>query len=122
MYVAPEVIVIFFIVSFLIYTMPLILVKFSKTLKGRFLLLVLTIVITLYNKTGGLLIALFFIFLSEFNYEVYNDVIFEGFYNNDSNDSNDSNDGNTTIIDLISLQEKLKPKKSSSQKVINAKI
>ena len=114
MYVAPEVIVIFFIVSFLIYTMPLILVKFSKTLKGRFLLLVLTIVITLYNKTGGLLIALFFIFLSEFNYEVYNDVIFEGF------GGNDSNDDNNTIIDLISLQEKLKPKKSSSQKVINA--
>lgn len=119
MYVAPEVIVIFFIVSFLIYTMPLILVKFSKTLKGRFLLLVLTIVITLYNKTGGLLIALFFIFLSEFNYEVYNDVIFEGF---GGNGSNGGNDGNTTIIDLISLQEKLKPKKSSSQKVVNAKI
>lgn len=119
MYVAPEVIVIFFIVSFLIYTMPLILVKFSKTLKGRFLLLVLTIVATLYNKTGGLLIALFFIFLSEFNYEVYNDVIFEGF---GGNGSNGGNDGNTTIIDLISLQEKLKPKKSSSQKVINAKI
>lgn len=119
MYVAPEVIVIFFIVSFFIYTMPLILVKFSKTLKGRFLLLVLTIVITLYNKTGGLLIALFFIFLSEFNYEVYNDVIFEGF---GGNGGNDGNDGNTTIIDLISLQEKLKPKKSSSQKVVNAKI
>ena len=118
MYVAPEVIVIFFIVSFLIYTMPLILVKFSKTLKGRFLLLVLTIVITLYNKTGGLLIALFFIFLSEFNYEVYNDVIFEGF---GGNDGNDGNDGNTTIIDLISLQEKLKPKNSSSQKVVNSK-
>lgn len=122
MYVAPEVIVIFFIVSFLIYTMPLILVKFSKTLKGRFLLLVLTIVITLYNKTGGLLIALFFIFLSEFNYEVYNDVIFEGFGGNDGNGGNGGNDGNTTIIDLISLQEKLKPKKSSSQKVVNAKI
>lgn len=119
MYVAPEIIVIFFIVSFLIYTMPLILVKFSKTLKGRFLLLVLTIVITLYNKTGGLLIALFFIFLSEFNYEVYNDIIFEGFENN--NNVNDNNNDETTIIDLISLQEKLKPKKSSSQKVVNSK-
>lgn len=119
MYVAPEVIVIFFIVSFFIYTMPLILVKFSKTLKGRFLLLLLTIVITLYNKTGGLLIALFFIFLSEFNYEVYNDDIFEGYLNN--NDDNDDNNksGKTTIIDLFSLQEKLTPKNASSQKVVN---
>lgn len=118
MYVAPEVIVIFFIVSFLIYTMPLILVKFSKTLKGRFLLLVLTIVITLYNKTGGLLIALFFIFLSEFSYEVYNDVIFEGFVNNNTN--NNTND-KTKKFDLISLQTILNPKNSSSQKVVNVK-
>ena len=115
MYVAPEVIVIFFIVSFLIYTMPLILVKFSKTLKGRFLLLVLTIVITLYNKTGGLLIALFFIYLSEFSYEVYNDVIFEGFVNN--NNTNDK----TKKFDLISLQTILNPKNSSSQKLVNVK-
>ena len=120
MYVAPEIIVIFFIVSFLIYTMPLILVKFSKTLKGRFLLLVLTIVITLYNKTGGLLIALFFIFLSEFSYEVYNDVIFEGFDNNNNNNNNNTND-KTKKFDLISLQTILSPKNSSSQKVVNIK-
>jgi hypothetical protein len=74
-----EIIILFFIISFLVYTMPMVLVKFSKTNKGRFLLLLLTIVITLYNRTGGLLMAMLIIFLSEFNYEVNNDIIYEGF-------------------------------------------
>ena len=74
-----EIIILFFIISFLIYTMPMVLVKFSKSLKGKFLLLLLTIVITLYNKTGGLLIAMLIIFLSEFNYEVNNGMLYEGF-------------------------------------------
>jgi hypothetical protein len=79
MYVQTEIIVLFFLISFFIYTMPMVLVKFSKTLKGKFLLLVLTIVITLYNKTGGLLMAMLIIFLSEFNYEVNNGILYEGF-------------------------------------------
>jgi len=74
-----EIIVLFFLISFLIYTMPMVLVKFSKTPKGKFLLLMLMIVITLYNRTGGLLIAMLIIFLSEFNYEVNNGILFEGF-------------------------------------------
>ena len=68
MCVPTEIIVLFFLISFLIYTMPMVLVKFSKTLKGKFLLLLLTIVITMVNKTGGLLMAMLLIFLSEFNY------------------------------------------------------
>jgi len=79
MYVPPEIIILFFIISFLVYTMPMVLVKFSKTIKGRFLLLLLTIVITLYNRIGGVLMAMLIIFLSEFNYEVNNDIIYEGF-------------------------------------------
>jgi hypothetical protein len=59
--------------------MPLVLVKFSKTPNGKFLLLALTVVITLYNKTGGLLMAMLLIFLSEFNYEVNNGLLYEGF-------------------------------------------
>ena len=74
-----EIIILFFIISFFIYTMPMVLVKFSKSLKGKFLLLLLTIVITLYNKTGGVLMAMLLIFLSEFNYEVNNGIIYEGF-------------------------------------------
>lgn len=79
MYVPSEIIVLFFLISFLIYTMPLVLVKFSKTPNGKFLLLALTVVITLYNKTGGLLMAMLLIFLSEFNYEVNNGLLYEGF-------------------------------------------
>jgi hypothetical protein len=84
MCVATEIIVLFFIISFLVYTMPIVLVHFSKTSKGKFLLLMLTVVITLYNRTGGLLMAMLIIFLSEFNYEIYNNEllnhqIYEGF-------------------------------------------
>ena len=79
MYLPTEIIVLFFLISFLIYTMPMVLVKFSKTPKGKFLLLILMIVITLYNRTGGLLIAMLIIFLSEFNYEVNNGILYEGF-------------------------------------------
>jgi hypothetical protein len=59
--------------------MPMVLVKFSKTSKGKFLLLMLMMVMTLYNKTGGLLMAMLIIFLSEFNYEVNNGILYEGF-------------------------------------------
>ena len=79
MCVPTEIIILFFIISFLVYTMPMVLVKFSKSLKGKFLLLLLTIVITLYNRTGGIVMAMLLIFLSEFNYEVNNGIIYEGF-------------------------------------------
>jgi hypothetical protein len=59
--------------------MPSILVNFSRTLQGKALLLILTIVVTLYNRTGGLIMAMFIIFLAEFNYEYNNNVIYEGF-------------------------------------------
>jgi hypothetical protein len=79
MCVQTEIIILFFLISFLVYTMPMVLVKFSKTSKGQFLLVMLTIVITLYNKVGGILMALLIIFLSEFNYEFNNGIIYEGF-------------------------------------------
>lgn len=78
MCVPTEIIILFFIISFLVYTMPMVLVKFSKTTKGKFLLLILTIVVTLYNRVGGLLMAMLIIFLSEFNYEVNNGILYEG--------------------------------------------
>ena len=116
MYIAPEIITIFFIVSFLIYTMPMVLVKFSKTLKGRILLVMLMIVVTVYNKTGGMMIALLIIFLSEFNYEFNNQVMFEGF-ENDEGDNADNAD-NQNKKDRMTIEEHLTPKSSSSQKVV----
>jgi len=112
MYVAPEIITIFFIVSFLIYTMPMVLVKFSKTLKGRFLLVLLMIVVTLYNKLGGIMIALLIIFLSEFNYEINNEVVFEGF-------EGEEEEKNDSVIDQMTIREQIKPKSASSQIIIN---
>jgi hypothetical protein len=49
--------------------MPAVLVKFSHTIFGKLVLLSLLGLMTLYNRTGGLLIAMFIIFLMEFNYE-----------------------------------------------------
>jgi len=113
MYVAPEIITIFFIVSFLIYTMPMVLVKFSKTLKGRFLLVLLMIVVTLYNKLGGIMIALLIIFLSEFNYEINNEVVFEGF------EGEEEEEENNIVIDQMTIREQINPKSASSQIIIN---
>lgn len=114
MYVAPEIITIFFIVSFLIYTMPMVLVKFSKTLKGRFLLVLLMIVVTLYNKLGGIMIALLIIFLSEFNYEINNEVVFEGFEG-----EGEEEEKKDSVIDQMTIREQIKPKSASSQIIIN---
>ena len=79
MHVPTEIILLFFLISFLVYTMPSLLVNFSRTLKGKTLLLILTIVVTLYNRTGGLIMAMFLIFLAEFNYEYNNGLVYEGF-------------------------------------------
>jgi len=95
--------------------MPMVLVKFSKTLKGRFLLVMLMIVVTLYNKTGGFMMALLIIFLSEFNYEINNQIVFEGFDNNTIMEKNEE----TTMDDKLTTEENLKPKKASSERVIN---
>ena len=79
MYVKPEIIILFFLISFLIYTMPNVLVKFSNSCKGKLLLLVLTILIAHYNRIGGIIMVMFYIFLAEFNYEFNNEIIYEGF-------------------------------------------
>jgi hypothetical protein len=111
MYFPTEIIVLFFLISFFVYTMPLVLVKFSKTVKGKFLLLMLMIVVTLYNKTGGLLIAMLIIFLSEFNYEVNNGILYEGFDPSMEMDGvSDSADKKAPKMDRLAIAEYLKSK------------
>lgn len=116
MYFPTEIIVLFFLISFLIYTMPMVLVKFSKTPKGKFLLLMLMIVITLYNRTGGLLIAMLIIFLSEFNYEVNNGILYEGFDPSMDNSilgySSAEPSVNKKKTDQLTISEYLKPRPS----------
>jgi hypothetical protein len=89
--------------------MPLVLVKFSKTPNGKFLLLALTVVITLYNKTGGLLMAMLLIFLSEFNYEVNNGLLYEGFDSSmESSASADQSVYKKNKTDQLTVMEQLK--------------
>jgi hypothetical protein len=119
MNIPPEIIVIFFLISFLIYTMPTLLVKFSHTLRGKLLLLVLTVVITIYNRTAGLLMAMLIIFLTEFNYEFNSGIIYEGFKNGRNDDNTKvyditattpSNGGNKkNEKDLLAIEQALKP-------------
>jgi hypothetical protein len=118
MCVPTEILVLFFLISFLIYTMPMLLVKFSKTDKGKFLLLMLTIVITLYNKTGGVLMAMLIIFLEEFNYEVNNGILYEGFESSmdvsrlEYSSADPSLYKNTKKMDQLTVAEQLKARPS----------
>lgn len=79
MIIPSEIILLFFIISFLVYTMPTGLIVFSKTAVGKVTLLILMVLMTLYNQTAGLLIAMLIIFLSEFNYEVNDEIFYEGY-------------------------------------------
>jgi hypothetical protein len=97
--------------------MPMVLVKFSKTSKGKFLLLMLTIIITLYNETGGILMALLIIFLSEFNYEFNNDILYEGFdpsmdVTTLGHSSSDPSIYKKNKMDLLTVSEQLKSRPS----------
>ena len=118
MYVPPEIIVLFFLISFLVYTMPTVLVYFSRTLKGKILLLTLIIIITLYNRTGGMLMAMFFIFLSEINYEMNNGIMYEGFTGAAASGAAASGAAASGAAaskkkDQLSIDELLKPKDSA---------
>lgn len=114
MNIPPEIIIIFFLISFLVYTMPTLLVKFSRTLKGKFLLLVLTVVMTIYNRTAGLLMAMLIIFLSEFNYEFNSGIIYEGFEG--------LNDNTTKEYDIISVNPLINKENKKDQLTIEASL
>jgi hypothetical protein len=122
MHVPPEIIILFFIISFLIYTMPSVLVNFSRTFNGKFVLLILTIVTTLYNKTGGMIMAMLIIFLAEFNYEFNNGIFYEGFTGTGATINegvlNYNHDVNTLIKkpkqDLLTIEQSLMALDSSA--------
>ena len=86
--------------------MPIVLIKFSKTTKGKFLLLLLTIMVTLYNRVGGMVMAMFYIFLSEINYEFNNAVIYEGFANEINKPKKE---------DKLSIEQELMSRDSTTQ-------
>jgi hypothetical protein len=98
--------------------MPTMLVNFSRSLQGKIFLLALTIVVTLYNRTGGIIMAMLIIFLSEFNYEYNNGILFEGF----ATSSNQINAGSLNYVlsnpkarnDQLTVQQKLQPRDSAN--------
>lgn len=110
MCVPTEILVLFFLISFFIYTMPLVLVKFSRTLKGKLLLILLTMVMTLHNRTAGLLMAMLVIFLAEFNYEVNNGIMYEGMENFMETLEGAEVKKNKTILDQINTFAELIPR------------
>ena len=110
MCVPTEILVLFFLISFFIYTMPLVLVKFSRTLKGKLLLIILTMVMTLHNRTAGLLMAMLVIFLAEFNYEFNNGIMYEGImYEGMQTLEGEEVEKKKTILDQITTSTELIP-------------
>jgi len=109
MCVPTEILVLFFLISFFIYTMPLVLVKFSRTLKGKLLLILLTMVMTLHNRTAGLLMAMLVIFLAEFNYEFNNGIMYEGMENFMQTLEGEEVERKKTIVDQITTFAELIP-------------
>jgi hypothetical protein len=85
-------------------------------MRGKILLLILTVVITIYNRTAGLLMAMLIIFLAEFNYEFNSGIVYEGFKNNDDTtqtygiiSTNLSSDEKKKKMDQLAIEQALKP-------------
>ena len=95
--------------------MPIVLIKFSKSTKGKFLLLLLTIMVTLYNRVGGMIMAMFYIFLSEINYEFNNATIYEGFADTFNANNNNNNNNKIKKKDKLSIEQELMSRDSATQ-------
>jgi hypothetical protein len=61
------------VITFLLYTRPLVLVNFSNSFVGKAVLLFLVISAALHSTVSGLLLALVLVMLMEYNYEGFED-------------------------------------------------
>jgi len=67
-------------------------------------------VMTLHNRTAGLLMAMLVIFLAEFNYEVNNGIMYEGImYEGMQTLEGEEVEKNKTILDQITTSTELIP-------------
>ena len=57
------------VITFLLYTRPLVLVNFSNSFVGKSVLLFLIITAALHSTVSGILLALVLVMLTEYNYE-----------------------------------------------------
>ena len=69
-----EYIIFILVISLLLYTRPNVLVKFSKTILGRVLLLITLVIGTLRSTIHGILIALVIVAFAEHMYEGFDNT------------------------------------------------
>lgn len=69
------------VISFLLFTRPTVLVKFSNTFIGKLVLLVILVVATLQSTISGLFIAILII--------VFSETVYEGMENNEDGSKQD---------------------------------
>jgi len=82
------------VITFLLYTRPLVLVNFSNSFVGKAILLFLVVSAALHSTVSGLLLALVLVMLTEYRYE--------GFENKDSEDTEvDSEDAEVDSSDAV---------------------
>ena len=67
------------VITFLLYTRPLVLLNFSNSFVGKAILLFLVVSAALHSTVSGLLLALVLVMLTEYRYE--------GFEGKDSDDT-----------------------------------
>ena len=72
------------VITFLLYTRPLVLVNFSNSFVGKAILLFLVVSAALHSTVSGLLLALVLVMLTEYRYE--------GFEGKDSDDTEADSD------------------------------
>ena len=85
------------VITFLLYTRPLVLVNFSNSFVGKAVLLFLIISAALHSTVSGILLALVLVMLTEYNYEG-----FEGKNDSTMSDNEDSDDDTDDDEDAVS--------------------
>ena len=101
------------VVTFLLYTRPLVLVNFSNTGVGKLVLLLLIIGTALHSTVSGLLIATLLVLFLEYNYE--------GMEGMETMDATKSADGSVTEGDKNKIYSKFNKKKDLLLKHCKAK-
>ena len=75
------------VVTFLLYTRPMVLVNFSNTGLGKLILLLIVVATALHSTVSGLLVATLLVLFLEYNYEGM-----EGMENMDKGDAGDASE------------------------------
>ena len=100
------------VITFLLYTRPLVLLNFSNSFVGKAILLFLVVSAALHSTVSGLLLALVLVMLTEYRYE--------GFEGKDSEDTED--DSEDTEDDSSSAMKDFRKKNCKAKDGSDEKI